>query len=63
MKNRIEYDRVNPGEIILAFIRENLSGFTTINATESQTVLWFEISKTFTNLKKNLFLGIVYIPP
>lgn len=63
MKNRIEYDRVNPGEIILAFIRENLSGFTTINATESQTVLWFEISKTFTNLKKNLLLGIVYIPP
>lgn len=63
MKNRIEYDRVNPGEIILAFIRENLSGFTTINATESQTVLWFEISKTFTNLKENLLLGIVYIPP
>lgn len=44
LKNRIEYDRVNPGEIILAFIRENLSGFTTINATESPTVLWFEIS-------------------
>lgn len=34
LKNWIEYDRVNFGEIILVFIRENLSGFIIINVIE-----------------------------
>lgn len=47
MKNRIKYGRVNSGGIKLAF-RRNLSEFITDHATGSKTVLWFEISKTFT---------------
>lgn len=61
MKNRIKYGRVNSGGIMLAF-RQNLSEFITVHVADSKTVLWFEISKTFTNLEKNLFVGI-YIPP
>lgn len=44
LNNRIRYGIVNSEEKILAFIRGNLSRFIIINATESQTVLWFEIS-------------------
>lgn len=62
MKNRFKYGRVDSGGIILAF-RQNLSEFITTHATDSKTVLWFEISKRFTNLEKNLLVGIVYISP
>lgn len=58
MKNRIKYGRVNSGGIKLA-LRRNLSKFITVHATGSKTVLWFEISKTFTKLEKNLLVGIV----
>lgn len=44
LNNRIRYGIVNSEEKILAFIRGNLSRFIIINATESQTVLWFKIS-------------------
>lgn len=55
MKNRIKYGRVNSGGIKLAF-RRNLSEFITVHATGSKTVLWFEISKTFTKSEKNLLV-------
>ena len=48
---------------ISIYFKNKFSNFLKIIETESDYVLWVEISKTLTQTEENVILGVVYIPP
>ena len=48
---------------ISIYFKNKFSNFLKIIETESDYVLWVEISKILTQTEENVILGVVYIPP
>ena len=56
------YMYVKSGGIGL-FVKDFISTHISLVESDSDYIMWFRLSKTFLQTDKDLFFGIVYLPP